>query len=244
MIINKGENDKINSIQEIFNAATALAASIVTGNVGGTITSIGPLLFALKSRFFKSLPEEYTQLQHWGLIKEDYYDTEQCKTGIQELLDAIENDMLDENLFNAMKKIFLVAATEKYSDRLDFLPLEYLRICRELNPGEVILLLANYRIVKDNKWEYTRSITAVHNWVSLVVANSQLRHGSLILFHEKGLMEKQLIKGRAHTDKSGVSLDRKTFRLTDFGFALCEYIENYDSIIEDVTINTAENNDK
>lgn len=241
---NKLKKAKYKSTQDVINTAASLAASILTGNVGGMITSVSPLLFALKGRFFKPLQEEYTKLEDKGLIPEDYFDTEQCKTGIQELLDSIENDMLDENLFNAMKRIFLVAATEKYSDRLDFLPLEYLRICRELSPGEVILLLANYKIVKDNKWEYTRSITAVHNWVSLVVANSQLRHGSLVLFHEKGLMEKQLIKGRVQSDKSGVGLDRKTFRLTDFGFALCEYIENYDSIIEDVTINTAENNDK
>ena len=39
MKTNKSENDKYTFTQEIINAATSLAASIVTGNVGGMITS-------------------------------------------------------------------------------------------------------------------------------------------------------------------------------------------------------------
>ena len=71
----------------------------------------------------------------------------------------------------------------------------------------------------------------VSNWVSLIAENSELIYGDLILLHEKGLMDKQLLKGRAHSDRTGVGLDRNTFRLTDFGFALCEYIEHYDSLL-------------
>ena len=232
MISNKGENDKYKSTQEIINAATSLAASIVTGNAGGMITSVAPFLFALKARFLKPFQEEYTQLQVKHLIKEDYYDTEQCKTGIQELLDAIENDLIDETIFNAMKKVFLITSTETVSDRNDILPLEYLRLCRKMTSGEIILLFDNYRICKNStEWKGGSSVQQLSDWVALVAKESALKIEGMILLHEQGLIDKQLLKSR-HTS-SEVGIDKETFRLTGLGFALCEYIEQYDSLMED-----------
>ena len=221
---NKSGNDKIDSTKEIFNSVTALMASLVTDNIAGGITSVGSLLFALKARHFNKFKQEYTKLQDKNEIKKDYYETEKIKTGIQELLSVLKNDSLDENIFDGMKKIFLVAATEKFSNRLDYLPLEYMRICRILEPGEILLLLANYNIIKERKWKYSKSVISVSDWSSMIAENSELKYGGLILFHEKCLIDKNLLQDRSLNDRSGVGIDRKTFRLTDLGFALCEYI--------------------
>lgn len=228
----KLDDKKYNSTQEIINGAVALAASIVTGNVSGVITSVSPLLFALKARFLKPLQEEYTQMEENGLIKEDYYDTEQCKTGIMELLDAIENDLIDETIFDAMKKVFLVTSSEKVFDREDIEPLEFLRLCRKMSSGEILLLMANYNICKNSDdWKRESSLQPISDWVTRITKESALKLHGLIFLHEQGLMDKHLLKERSGA--SHVGIDKDSYRLTDLGFALCEYIEQYDSLLED-----------
>ena len=232
MIINKGENDKYKSTQELINAATTLAASVVTGNYGGVITSVSPLLFALKARFLKPLQKEYTQLQEKGHIKQDYFETEQCKSGIQELLDAIENDLIDKTIFDTMKKIFLVTSTEKVLDRENIEPIEFLRLCRKMSSGEILLLFANYNICKNsNDWKNKSSLQPISDWVTRVINVSELKLEGLIFLHEQGLIEKHLLKERS--ERSHVGIDKETYRLTDLGFALCEYVEHYDTLLKE-----------
>ena len=232
MITNNDEKNKNKSMQELIVAATSVAASVWTHNVAGVVTSLGPLLFALKARFLDPLKKEYTQLQGSGLIKEDYYETEQFKSGIQELFDAIENDLLDETVFNAMKKVFLITSTETESNRNDILPLEYLRLCRKMASGEIILLYDNYKIWKNNtEWKRRGSVQQLSYWVSLIAKESALKIEGIILLHEQGLIDKLLLKSRHSPGEVGI--DKETFRLTGLGIALFEYIEKYDSLLEE-----------
>ena len=46
--------------------------------------------------------------------------------------------------------------------------------------------------------------------------------------HEHRLMEKQLLSGRVHSDRSGVHWE--DFRLTDLAMHLCRYIAKYDEL--------------
>lgn len=180
----------------------------------------------------QSIMDTWDRLVESGRIKEGYEDSDQSKDLLQELLAALDNDLLDETIFNALKKIFLVTSSEKLFDRYNIEPLEYLRLCRKMTSGEILLLLVNYNICKNNdEWKAASTRQPISVWIDLVKAEPPLKLRGLILLHEQGLMEKHLLSDRS--GDSYVGFDKKTFRLTDLGYAFCEYIEQYDILFED-----------
>ena len=64
-------------------------------------------------------------------------------------------------------------------------------------------------------------------WVNVIREKSGLTFSSLVEIHEQGLIDKRLLSPRIHHDRSGVAV-KPYFRLTDLGFQLCSYIENYE----------------
>lgn len=111
--------------------------------------SVGHLLQAVrKGKFLSQFLTEWNQYRDKGRIKEDYPNTEQHYTCIQEILDFLDSDPPEEIRFDILKKIFLVAATEKVSDRNSFLPQQYMKLCRTLSSGEILVLSTTYKISK------------------------------------------------------------------------------------------------
>ena len=212
----------------VMKTATEVIAGALKSDKGDLVITIGRLLAGLRGRFPELLMHEFKRLKEKGKVKDDYYDTEQFKTGFQELFDAIENDPIDENVFNAMKRIFLVALTEQMSDRFDPLPLEYLRLCRTLSPGAILLMYANYKIIQGGKFVILKK--SLHLWIEKVQENSDLKHKDLILLHEQELVDRHILRERLHSDRSGVGLDDVTYRLTDLGYSICEYIQYFDEL--------------
>jgi hypothetical protein len=124
--------------------------------------------------------------------------------------------------------VFLVAATETVSDRNSLLPYQFLRLCRGLSSGEIIVLNATYKIVKSGK---VPDVSAANQWLDIIARESGLVHASLVEIYEDELIKKQLINRRLYGDRSGVDA-KPNFRLTNLGLALCEYIDSYDSSSE------------
>lgn len=181
----------------------------------------------------QSIIDTWDRLVESGKIKEGYEDSDQSEDLLQELLAALDNDLLDEMIFSAMKKVFLISSTETLFDRNDIRPLEYLRLCRKMKSGEIILLFDNYRICKNSEeWKGGSSLQPLSEWVALVAKESALKIKGLILSHEQGLIDMHLLKERS--GGSHVGIDKETYRLIDLGFALCEYIEQYDTLLEDI----------
>jgi len=181
-----------------------------------------------KGQFLSRFSEEWNSYRKKGRIKDDYLETEQHRSCFQELLDFLDNDSPDEIRFEVMKKVFLVAATESKSDRNSLMPHQFLRLCREMSSGEVIVLNATYRMAKS---EESPHVTGANQWLDVIAKESGLCHTALVEIHEEGLMKKHLISRRLHGDRSGVA-DKPHFRLTSLGLGLCDYIASYDGVSE------------
>lgn len=188
--------------------------------------SVGHLLQAVrKGKFLSQLLKEWNQYRDKGRIKEDYQNTEQHYTCIQEILDFLDSDPPEEIRFDILKKIFLVAATERVTDRNSLLPQQYMKVCRMLSSGEIIVLSTAYKLSQVSKLEYEKYNSAAM-WLKKIAEDSGLIHPELVEIHEEELMKKHLLSLRVHPDRSGIRVNPH-FRLTGLGFDICNYIENY-----------------
>lgn len=185
--------------------------------------SVGHILQAIrKGKFLSQFLNEWNQYRDKGRIKEDYQNTEQHYTCIQEMLDFLDSDPPEEIRFDILKKIFLVAATEKVSDRKSLLPQQYMKVCRTLSSGEIIVLSTAYKISKQEYPKYS----AADGWLRKIAEESGLIHPELVEIHEEELMKKHLLSPRVYSDRSGINVGQH-FRLISLGLDICNYIENY-----------------
>ena len=188
--------------------------------------SVGHILQSLrKGQFLSRFAEEWKGYREKGKIKDDYHRTEQHQMCFQEFLDFLDHDLPDERRFDVLKRILLVAATEKISDRESLLPHEYVRLCRKMSAGEMVVLSTAYQIAQE---DFGNSRGAPE-WLKKVAERSGLHHPALVEVHEESLMKKYLLTGREYSDRSGVSI-RPNFRLTTLAMDLCMYIAEYDQV--------------
>ncbi len=191
--------------------------------------SVGHIFQTLrKGQFLSHLSEEWESYRDKGRIKEDYTETEQHRSCLQELLAFLDNDLPDEIRFEVIKKIFLVAASESKSDRNSLMPYQFLRICRSMSSGEMLVLNATYTIAKSGT---PPQVTGANQWLDVIAKESELEHASLVEIYEEDLMKKKLITRRTHSDRSGVAATPH-FRLSSLGLELCEYIAAYDDVAD------------
>jgi len=188
--------------------------------------SVGHLLQAVrKGKFLSQLLKEWNQYRDKGRIKEDYQNTEQHYTCIQEILNFLDSEPPEEIRFDILKKIFLVAATEKVTDRNSFLPQQYMKLCRTLSSGEIVVLSTAYKLSQVSKREPVKYNSAAE-WLKKIAEESGLIHPELVEIHEEELMKKHLLSPRVHSDRSGVNASPH-FRLTSLGFKICNYLANH-----------------
>jgi len=189
------------------------------------VLSAGHLFQVSRNRsFLQILLSEWANYVAKGKIKDSYETTEQHKSCLAEMLDSLDKDMPDQFRFNTMKRVFLTAATEEASTRDSVLPQQYMQLCRTLSTGEILVLLATYRIAPDPSWQNVQNYHAL-TWLQTIASQSGLAHSQLVELHETKLIQKGLITDRVYPDRSGVSLGAH-YRLTDLGFALCQFIEH------------------
>lgn len=142
------------------------------------------------------------------------------------MLDFLDNDIPDELRFDVMKKIFFVSASEKIHDRDNPLPVMYIRICRKLSSGAIMVLSTVFYYANNPEYWDAKSISA-GDWLNKIGEKSSLVYPDLVKIYEKELMNMNLITPRVYSDGSGVHLGEH-FRLTRFGYDLCSYIDAYD----------------
>jgi len=212
-------NDTLSSLIE---GLTGIAAS----ERKEYLLSVGRILQALrKGQFLSQLSREWNEYREKCRIKDDYQSTEQHYTCLQEMLDFLDKDLPDEARFNILKKILLVAATETKSDRNNVLPQQYMRVCRTLSSGELLVLSTVYRFAKEKH----PTSQGADEWLRFVAKESGLVHPSLVEIQEEELIRKHLITPRKYPDQSGVD-EGASFRLTSLGYDICRFVEEFDKI--------------
>ncbi len=204
------------TFQGLAEGLTGIAAS----DRKDILLSIGYLFQRMRGgEFLRDFFKTWEHFREKGRIKEDYAHTEQCQASIQEILDFLDKDSPDEIRFSFLKKLFLSIATENLSDRGSVLPQQYIRIVRTLSSGAILLLLASFRVAKNDM----ATAREFGNWMAKVKEYSGLRHDELIVLYDQELTSKKLILDRGITMSIG-----KHHRLTSLGYEICRFIEHYE----------------
>ena len=150
--------------------------------------------------------------------------TEQHQECLQEMLNFLDRDSPDEIRFSFLKKIFLTAATESISDRNSVLPQQYMKICRILSSGEVLVLQGAFSVAKQGGWDPNNMDP--RSWLALIAEKSGLRYRELVENQEKYLIDKNLITPRTENNRS-LKLGQY-YRVSELGYGICEFIESYE----------------
>jgi len=208
-------------VADTLQALTEALTGIATSERKDLFLSLGYLLQRLRGQgFLGALHAEWKRLREKGRIRDDYAETEQCQACLQELLDCLDRDSPDGVEFGFIKRVFLAAARERKSDRESVLPQQYMRVSRGLTSGEILVLVAAYRLSKNPPESSTGSAL---EWLRQVAAESGLVHPSLAEIHEQSLMKKCLLTPRKWPDGSGISSGER-YRLTSLAIGLCEFV--------------------
>lgn len=186
---------------------------------------------AIKSKFFRQLGEEIKDYQEKGRINEDYLTDPKKFESLQEMLDFIDTAPPDSDRFNAMKRLFLKSIEMDASIEDQILMHHFMKICKELDSGHLLILKAAYDIA--NRRVSKRVAPEPNNvdlrmnhaagWVSIIA--NQVGHGlgPLVEMHENKLVDLKIITSRRMTDNSGIE-PTDHFRLTDMGYKLGAYL--------------------
>jgi len=192
------------------------------------VLSIGHIVQGVRGgQFLSILQREWDSYKEKGRIKEDYQFTDQNYTCLHEILDFLEKDIPDETRFNLLKQLFLVTSTETMSNRDSILPQQYMKICKTLTTGEILVLNATYGVAKEDWWKDQHF--GAHDWLGVITEKSGLAQRELVEIHERTLINKKLLSPRTLSDESGVRIS-PFFRLTDLGHKICEFVASYEPI--------------
>jgi hypothetical protein len=211
------------TLQGLFEAITGIASS--DRKEWGL--SIGYLCQRLRGgKFLRTLSDEWNKYREKGKIKDDYMSSEQHQACLQEMLDFLDKDSPDEIRFSFLKKIFLVSATETTSDRNSVIPQQFMKICRNLSSGEILVMQGAYSCLK--RGGIDPNDMDVQHWLHNVAKESGLIYPSLVESYDSGLECKKIIMDRILSDRSGIK-PGQYYRLTELGYQICKFIESYDS---------------
>ncbi len=213
-------------VKEIVGDLVAVAGGALSSGHQDWIRSASNIAqSAIKGSFFESFQKEWNEYKEKGKIKDDYLKTEQGRECFAELLDTLEKETADSQRLKAMKALFFSISQEKLSNRNDPLPLVYLKIIRKLSGQAILIMLSAYKVFKARKFKPDDN--SAHNWLNQVAQESGYKYFVAIEPGEAELIDNKIIGGRAHGDRSGVHGADK-FRFTDFGLAVCSFIEMYE----------------
>lgn len=183
-----------------------------------------------KGQFLEQLSDEWTLCFNKGLFKEDYQDAEQHQECLFEVLDSLDKDVPDKTRFILLKKIILVAASEKILDRNSFLPQEYLRVCRKLCSGEIMVMYAAHKLA-GKKASSTETMIPDREWERSILGVSGLVHPELVSIHADGLEAKRLLLPLHGTRRDKRRIEPH-YGLTRLAWGICEFIKEYRTLQE------------
>ncbi len=197
----------------------------------GVIQKAGQIVQRVRAHgLLQGLSHELDILLKAGEIKPEYFDTSQYMNCLQEILQFLDDDIPDEVRFKALKSIFFVAASEGKSTGNDVLPHQYMRLCKTMSSGAVLVMLTEYKMVNRDRPEgsFPRSVVAV-GWRGNIANEAGLGHAEMV-----GLFEVELIKRNILTALGPTDIKRATItehgRLTDLGWGLCGFIAHSDNL--------------
>ncbi|MDD5617466.1 MAG: hypothetical protein PHG69_00055 [Candidatus Omnitrophica bacterium] len=229
--------DDVKSIMQFLKQPTIKIAEALTGILASDMKdwkfSAGKIVQAtIKGDLLTQLGREIEKYQKEGKIKEDYLKSDIDRASFKELLKFIDKETPDEIRFRAMKSIFLVSI----GNRDGVLAHELLQICKQLSSMEIMILSANYNVVKETAKptasDVTSSATKIEYWAQIIAEQIGHNLSEIVLQYEDHLITLKLISDRHYPiDRTRVTKNFDAtpyFRLTPLGHKLCEFITKYE----------------
>lgn len=216
------------SYENFIPGLTTVAKSALKGEI--TADAVGFLSNVAqrgkKSGYLVAVKTEWEKLAEEGRIDQEYSNSEIGQMCMVELLDFLDKDLPSDKKFEAMKNIFLQAATQKKDKWNNPQPLHLMKVCRQMEAAEIIILSTLFKGKKEKTIAELNKISSADQWPSEVSkASGGLVTKGIVDFYEQPMIDKRLIGDRNYTDRSGIkNIDR--FRLTDLGLELAEFLEN------------------
>jgi hypothetical protein len=227
---NEKKDDTLSIVRRTHKTLTEGLTGILSSKPQEWILSAGFLLQRTRaSDFLATFLKEWEKYRKKGRIPDDYLKTEQHKECLLEILDYFDKALPDEITFSVLKKIFIVASTEKVSTRDSLLPQHYIRIIRKLSTGAILILSTTYLIAKEGMPQDQRHRNSSILWLDKIAERSGLQYRELVENYENELIKYKLITDRQYIDRSGIIYGNNN-RLTELGLNLCSYIENYEDL--------------
>ena len=227
------------SVMEFLQKPTLQIAEALTGILCSDSKdwklSAGHIVQAIiRGDLLTQLGQEIKTYQDTGKIKRDIFETDFNRASLKEIIGFIDSETPDGVRFRAMKSVFL-GSLETTADEV--LTYELMKICRQLSSMEIMILSANYNVVKGTAKPTAKGIEwgaaiRIEYWAQIIA--EQIGHNlpEIVLQYEEHLIALKLISDRHYPiDRTRVTENfEKTqyFRLTSLGYKLCEFITKYD----------------
>jgi hypothetical protein len=224
-----------NSSSETAFDVLTVAAKVVTGPKEATFSALRLIRAATEHRFAEQLRAEWSKFVEDGKIKADYGETDQARTIFADTLESLGEANFDAEQMDLLRRLFLAAASETETDRSSPLVREYIAAGLTLSAGEIRVLSAYYHYLPE--WDTDRNASggnpvhlfSMHDLFNVLQERTGLKHRALIERLDKSLGEKGLVRSAGPMTGSN-AVDQKLFRLTDFGFAFCEFLQSYEGL--------------
>lgn len=179
--------------------------------------------------FLFQLQMEFDLYCQKGKIDTDYIGSKPYLNSLSELLDYLDSDIPNDEIAQTLKKLFLIPAFKDLYGNKKLLAYEYMKIVKMLTSGELSVLFAAYKIAggKTIVKEVNHGRPGII-WRETIAKESSLDFVELVEVHEKKLILMLLILDEANFFNKYTGKPECTNRLTDLGYALCDYIDKYD----------------
>ncbi|MDD5427977.1 MAG: hypothetical protein PHI58_01940 [Candidatus Omnitrophica bacterium] len=226
------ENPK--SIAELLREPTIKISEFLTGLIisdkNDYKLSAGHLVqAAIKCNLLQQFGREIKHYREKGKIKEDFFSTDKQRATLRELLEFIDKEAPDEDRFKAMKSIFFATISKDSTGPDEILGYELMQICKKLTSNDVVLLKTAYSVYiggSSAPIEETTRPREATAWFNIIAEKIGHKLPALAELSEQNLMDLKLIGRRRYPDGSGL-YNQESFRLTDLGIKLCEFITEY-----------------
>lgn len=184
---------------------------------------------AIKGRLLTQLGREIKEYRDKGEIKEDYFATNKNQASLLELLQFIDSDIPDEEVFNAMKAIFFSSIAKDASSKEEEIGYQLLQLCKKLDSIDILILKVCYKIsTGEDTTNVNTGINAFGDWVNTVSEKIGYDLPELVGAEDDKLVELGLLSSRGYSDKSGIRAGQE-FRLTKLAIKLCQHFYKWDS---------------
>lgn len=125
----------------------------------------------------------------------------------------------------------LAAASESETDRNSFLVREYIAVGMTLSAGEMRVLSAYYHYLPE--WRTISGqaghLTGITGVLNLLQEKTGIKQHALLESFDKSLTTKNLTSAGSQIVGS-TTVSQILFRLTDFGFAFCEFLQSHEKL--------------